>query len=77
MLIISQLVLKAKQQKGHLKLVWLDLTRTYESVPHDLIQVLNHCVTPVVKQVNWEGIQMRITAGCTSYPILSIAGITL
>lgn len=46
---ISQLTREAKQKKGDLTIVWLDLASTYGSIPHNLIQEgLDHYHIPVV-----------------------------
>lgn len=39
---ISQMIQEAKQSKGDLTFVWLDLMIVYGSIPHDLIQLLLH-----------------------------------
>ena len=36
--LLSQLILEAKQGKGNLAVVWLDLSNAYGSIPHSLIQ---------------------------------------
>lgn len=48
---ISQLIREAKQKKGDLTVVWLDLANVYGSIPHDLIQLgLDHYHIPTAIQ---------------------------
>lgn len=45
---ITQLIPEEKWRKDDLTVVWLDLTNTYRSIPHDLIQQgLDHYNIPV------------------------------
>ncbi|XP_021349432.1 uncharacterized protein LOC110466448 [Mizuhopecten yessoensis] len=66
--VISQLIREAKQKKGNLTVVWLDLANAYGSVPHKLIEAaLDHYHIPehIRKMIMsyFGGIQLRFTVG--------------
>lgn len=38
--VLNQLIREAKESKGNLMVVWLDLANAYGSIPHDLINAI-------------------------------------
>lgn len=66
--VISQLIKEAKSNNNTLSVVWLDFTKAYPSVPHQLIQkALDHYQVPpeVVGLVmsHMDALRMRFTVG--------------
>ena len=64
--VISQLIKEAKETKGGLTCVWLDLANSYGSVAHELIKTamsLYHIPAHVVNIINnyFGGIKLRFT----------------
>lgn len=55
--VLNQLIQKAKETKGNLTVVWIDLVNAYGSIPHDLINVaIEHYHIPhhVRDMVTWD-----------------------
>ena len=66
--IISQLLREAKEDKGDLAVVWLDLANAYGSVPHALVEETlkrYHVPEPVRKMLRqyYAGLRFRFSVG--------------
>ena len=69
--VVTQLIREARESKGDLAVLWLDLTNAYGSIPHSLVEIAlqKHHVPSNIRVLildYYNNFRMRVTSGSTT-----------
>lgn len=63
--VVSQLIREARENKGNLSVLWLDLANAFGSIPHKLVHLTLMTVSSGATTSSWYKAEIGIITGCT------------